>query len=251
MAIDRGASTPLYLQLKDAIVSEIGAGGLKPGDRVGSESELERQHGVSRITVRQALKTLVQAGELYRVPGKGTYVAARKVSPLAAFTSFSENMVAQGLMPSYRLLAAETVDAPLPVRQALRLGEHDRAFRIERVLLADREPIGLQYGFYPERLFGAGVGQIDPMSLTTGSLYAQLEKMLDAPLGKAEETVEPAIANRKEVDLLGIAAGAPVLVVRRLSYLATGDPVESVKLVFRGDAYRYRVNLYRGQRTGE
>ncbi len=155
MAIDRRTSTPLYVQLKDAVVSEIRAGDLKPGDRVGSESELERLHGVSRITVRQALKALVQEGALYRVPGKGTYVASRKVAPLAAFTSFSENMLAQGLTPSYRLLDARLVDPPTVARQELRLGEHDHAWRIERLLLADGEPMGLQDGFYPARLFGS------------------------------------------------------------------------------------------------
>jgi GntR family transcriptional regulator len=251
VAIDRGASTPLYVQLKDVVVGEIRNGRLRPGDRVGSESELEREHGVSRITVRQALKALVQEGALYRVPGKGTYVAVRKVAPLAAFTSFSENMRAQGLAPSYRLLAAEVVDPPLHVRQELRLGDRDRAFRLERLLLVDRQLIGLQSGYYPERIFGPGVGQIAPASLAEGSLYAQLETLCESPLGKAEETVEPAIANRKEVELLGVPVGAPVLVVRRLSYLANGDPVESVKLVFRGDAYRYRVDLYRGQPSGE
>jgi GntR family transcriptional regulator len=251
VAIDRRTSTPLYIQLKEAVVSEIRRGGLKPGDRVGSESELERLHGVSRITVRQALKALVQEGELYRVPGKGTYVAVRRVAPLAAFTSFSENMTAQGLTPSYRLLAAEVVDPPPDVRQELRLGERDRAYRIERLLLVDRRPIGLQYGFYPERIFGHAAGQIDPTSLASASLYAQLEQSLEFPLGKAEETVAPAIANRKEVELLEVPVGAPVLVVCRLSYLANGEPVESVKLVFRGDAYHYRVDLYRGQRIGE
>jgi GntR family transcriptional regulator len=251
VAIDRRTSTPLYVQLKDAVVSEIRTGYLKPGDRVGSESELERLHGVSRITVRQALKDLVREGELYRVPGKGTYVAARKIAPLAAFTSFSENMRAQGLDPSYRLLETRLVDPPPHVRQELRLGEHDRAFRIERLMLANDEPIGLQYGFYPERIFGDGLGQIDPASLAAASLYTQLERTLDVPLWKAEETVEPAIANRKEVELLRIPAGAPVLVVRRLSYLASGEPVEAVKLVFRGDTYRYRVDLYRGQRSDE
>jgi GntR family transcriptional regulator len=245
VAIDRRTSTPLYLQLKDVIVREIQAGALKPGDRVGSEAELERIHGVSRITVRQAINALAQEGALYRVPGKGTYVASRKVAPLAAFTSFSENMVSQGLTPSYRLLAAEVVDPPAVIRQELRLGERDRVWQIERLLLADSEPMGLQYGFYPERLLGDGNGLISPSSLARASLYASLEQMLAEPLWKAEETVEPAIANRKEVRLLGIPAGAPVLVVRRLAYLASGEPVESVKLVFRGDTYRYRVDLYR------
>jgi GntR family transcriptional regulator len=245
MAIDRRTSTPLYLQLKDVVVREIRDGALKPGDRVGSEAELERTHGVSRITVRQAINALVQEGALYRVPGKGTYVAAPKVAPLAAFTSFSENMHAQGLTPSYRLLAAELVTPPPDIRQELRLGERGRAWRIERLLCADGEPMGLQYGYYPECFLGERPGAVDPASLERTSLYAALEQTLDTPLGKAEETVEPAIANRKEVKLLGIPAGSPVLVVRRLAYLTSGEPVEAVKLVFRGDTYRYRVNLFR------
>jgi GntR family transcriptional regulator len=82
-------------------------------------------------------------------------------------------------------------------------------------------------------------------------LYTEMDKVLDVPLWKAEETAEPATANRKEVQLLGIPVGALVLAVRRLSYLASGEPAESVKLVFRGDKYRYRVDLYHGQRSIE
>ena len=67
MVVDRRTSTPLYLQLKDAILADIRQGLLRPGDRIGSETELERLHRVSRITVRQAINGLVQDGELYRV----------------------------------------------------------------------------------------------------------------------------------------------------------------------------------------
>lgn len=247
MVIDRRASTPLYLQLKDAISSEIREGGLKPGDRVGSESELERAHGVSRITVRQALGALAQQGEVYRVPGKGTYVASPKVAPLAAFTSFSENMTAQGLAPSYRVLGTGWGAPPGPVRDELRLGPAEEAFRLDRLLLADGEPIGIQRGYYPGRWLAPARDRLTPEALGTTSLYRLLEQRLGLRLWKAEETVEPAIATREEVGLLGIPRGTPVLVVKRLSFLATGEPVEAVTLVFRGDNYRYRIDLYRGQ----
>lgn len=250
MVVDRATSTPLYLQLKDAIAAGIRDGRLRPGERIGSEAELERSHGVSRITVRQAITALVQEGGLYRVPGKGTYVASPKVAPLAAFTGFSENMRAQGLAPSYRLIEVTSVEPTATVRGQLRLGEHERVLRIERLLLADGEPLGLQVGHYPERLVGStDRGALNPVALASGSLYGLLENRLGLLLGKAEETVEPAIANRKEVQLLGIAVDAPVLVVRRLSFLVTGEPVETVKLVFRGDKYRYRVDLFRRTRS--
>ncbi|MBA3413717.1 MAG: GntR family transcriptional regulator, partial [Chloroflexia bacterium] len=175
MVVDRATSTPLYLQLKEAIAAGIREGRLRPGERIGSEAELERSHGVSRITVRQAITALVQEGELYRVPGKGTYVAAPKVAPLAAFTSFSENMRAQGLTPSYRLIEATSVEPSATVRGELRLGEHERVLRIERLLLADGVPLGLQVGCYPERLLGVGRQALHPDALASTSLYGLLE----------------------------------------------------------------------------
>jgi GntR family transcriptional regulator len=247
VVIDRRTSTPLYLQLKDAILADIHQGLLQPGDRIGSEMELERLHQVSRITVRQAINGLVQDGELYRVPGKGTYVSARKVAPVAAFTSFSENMRSLGLVPSYRVIVAGPCNPPPRVREDLRLGEMEQAFRLERVLLADGEPIGLQRGFYPQAMLASGDGLWTSENLGTSSLYDLFEKRLRLQLWRAEETLEPAIAERKEVELLKVPAGAPVLVVRRLSFLESGEPIETVKLVFRGDKYRYRVDLFRGQ----
>jgi GntR family transcriptional regulator len=234
--------------LKEAILADIQQGLLRPGDRVGSETELERVHRVSRITVRQAINGLVQDGELYRVPGKGTYVSARKVTPVAAFSSFSENMRSHGLVPSYRVIWAGLCDPPSRVREDLRLGELEQAFRLERVLLADGEPIGLQSGFYPPVLLAGGDGLLTSEHLTRGCLYDLFEKKLRLQLWRAEETLEPAFAESKEVELLALPAGVPVLVVRRLSFLESGEPIETVKLVFRGDKYRYRVDLFRSQR---
>ena len=134
------------------------------------------------------------------------------------------------------------------MREELRLAPEERAFRLDRLLLADGAPMCVQHGFYPERYLGHAKDALTPETLGATSLYRLLEERLGLNLWKAEETVEPAIANREEVRLLGISRDTPVLVVHRLSYLASGEPVETVNLVFRGDTYRYRVDLYRGHR---
>ena len=108
----------------------------------------------------------------------------------------------------------------------------EQAFRLQRVLLADGEPIGLQSGFYPQTMLASGDGLWTPENLSTCSLYSLFEKTLRLQLWRAEETLEPAIAESKEVELLKVPAGAPVLVVRRLSFLESGEPIETVKLVF-------------------
>jgi GntR family transcriptional regulator len=234
--------------LKEAILADIQHGPLRPGDCVGSQAELERWHRVSRITVRQAVNGLAQDGELDRGPGKGTYVSARTVAPVAAFTNFSENMRSLGIVPSYRVIMAGLCDPEPRVREELRLGEMEQAFQLQRVLLADGEPIGLQSGFYPQVLLASGDELLTTEHLSSCSLNDVLERRLRLQLWRAEEMLESAIAERKEVELLALPAGVPVLVVRRLSFLESGDPIETVKLVFRGDKYRYRVDLFRGQR---
>ena len=251
MDINREAPTPLYVQLKDLIGSAIGREELKPGDRVGSETELGRAYGISRITVRHAIAALVQDGALYRVPGKGTYVASPRIAPLAAFTSFSENMAAQGQKPSYHVFSSGWVNPCSQVREALHLAPKERVFRLDRLLLANRLPIGVQLGYYPERHLGTAAAILTPETLGSMSLYRLMEERLGLTLWKADETVEPAIASREEVRRLGISRDTPVLVVNRIAYLASGEPVEAVRLIFRGDTYRYRVQLYRAQRSGE
>jgi len=246
VVIDARSSMPLYQQIKSRIGADIREGLLRPGDRVPSESELERDYGVSRITVRQAISALVQDGQLYRVPGKGTYVSSPTVAPLAAFTSFSENMRSQGLTPSYRVLSSRWGEPSDLVRAELEMGPGERVFELERLLLAGGEPIGLQYGSYPERLVGSLASQLTSATLGTSSLYQMLEERLGLRLERAEEIIGPAVANRKEVSLLEVAEQAPVLVVKRIAWLQTGEPVETVKLVFRGDKYRYRVDVRRG-----
>ena len=66
---------PLYLQIRDMLKEKIDLGVLKPGDQLPTESELVQQHGVSRITIKSALKMLVEDGLIYRIAGKGTFVS--------------------------------------------------------------------------------------------------------------------------------------------------------------------------------
>ena len=87
---------PLYQQLKEMFLDEISSGGWKIGTTIPSELEIATRFNVSRATVRQAIMDLVHAGHLRRIQGKGTIVTEAKIEPLAALTSFSENMKAAG-----------------------------------------------------------------------------------------------------------------------------------------------------------
>ena len=72
--LDQNSAVPLYEQLKGAISADIISGVYKPGTRLPSEAELEAEYGVSRITVRRAVKELVAEGFIVKKQGKGTFV---------------------------------------------------------------------------------------------------------------------------------------------------------------------------------
>ena len=73
--MDSREKRPLYVQLVDALLSDVvGAGG--EGEQLPTEKELCDEYAVSRTTVRQALAELEQRGLIYRIQGKGSFIAS-------------------------------------------------------------------------------------------------------------------------------------------------------------------------------
>ena len=245
MKIDRGDRIPLYQQIKQHINEMMLNGHLKPGQRLPSEKELQEELEVSRITVRQAIQELALEEKVVRVPGKGTFVTQPKVEPLTALTSFSENMRAQGLEPSYRQANVALCDPPPKVRFVFGLGKDDQAVHIHRLLLADGTPMAIQDEFLPYSIYRRNSRLFTPEALNVTSLYNLLERELDTPLIRAEEYVDVSTARPSEAELLAIKPGDLVLVITRITFTTDNIPAEFVKLIFRADRYRYRVELFR------
>lgn len=245
MKINRADRIPLYQQIKQHINNMLLDGRLKPGQCLPSEKELQEQLGVSRITVRQALQELTLEEKVVRVPGKGTFVTHPKIAPLTALTSFSENMRAQGLEPSYQYTHLELIEPPSKVRSALKLGEQEKTLHIHRLMLADGLPMAIQDSFLSENLYRRNPRLFTPEVLNISSLYNLLERELDVSLVHAEEFVDASTARPSEAELLGIKPGDIIMLITRITFSTNNNPIEYVKLVYRADRYRYRVELFR------
>ncbi|MEM2002767.1 MAG: GntR family transcriptional regulator, partial [Candidatus Methanomethylicaceae archaeon] len=93
ITLDRDSPIPIYKQLSTAIIQAIHDGRLSPNQRLPSENEFARQYGIVPMTVRQAMNELVRAGFVYRIQGRGTFVAPRFLEHgLERMLSFSEDM---------------------------------------------------------------------------------------------------------------------------------------------------------------
>lgn len=237
--MDSDAPIPLYYRIKSRLQEAIENGQLAPGDRVPSERELTEQYGVSRMTARQAVTELKAQGYIVRVQGKGTFVAAPKLDqPLVGLTSFSEDMRRRGLEPGAQVLRAEEVPSGSRVSQVLGRSEGTLVFRLERLRLADGQPMALEISCIPSDLCpGLLTKPLDR------SLYDMLRDHYGVKLVKATQRLEAVAANRHEAHLLRVREGTPLLMLERVSRDAENVPVEYVRSLYRGDRYRFLTEL--------
>jgi GntR family transcriptional regulator len=220
---------PAHAQIEAALEHAIGRGQLTPGDRLPAERMLARRFGVSRMTLRQALGELERHGLLERSKGRygGTFIAEPKLE-LAGTSALSDQLRGLGLAAGARVLNALERTAQPHERP---LGR--RVYAIERVRLANGEPVALERGVYAVDVYP---GLID--EALDGSIYELIRARYDDIPVRAQERLEPALARPDEAEALGIDAGDPVMLVERTAFAATGRPVEISRDVFRGDRTR-------------
>ena len=94
--LDRNNPKPLYQQLRDVLVDAIDSGRWGPNDKIPSENELSVTYGLSRMTVRSVITDLVREGLLYRVQGKGTFVAEKIVTVSPSYIGIREQLEKMG-----------------------------------------------------------------------------------------------------------------------------------------------------------
>lgn len=238
-------SPPLWFQIADRLNKAIKRGEFAPGDNLPSEADLNREYGVSRTTARAALDFLENEGLILRRSGKGSMVLPPRVDQqLKLLSSFSEDMRARGLRPSYSTRSVVEAPATAEAADALQLPPGSPVIAIDRLLLADGCPIGTSAASLSPAMIGLGRAPT-VVELDRGSLYLWLELSCGVRLVGGEEFVEAAIADDATAKALDMATGKPVLVARRISRNAVGQPVEYVVMHYRADRYRFRVDLVR------
>ena len=131
---------PIYVRIHNQIRQDIAANKWHIGQRIPSERDLAQQFQVSRMTIRQAIQTLVDEGILHRKLGSGTYIASRKVQEkMSGTTSFTDIMLSQGKKPSSKLVSYYLTDPTSSEKEQLQLDSKIKILRMERIRLADEE----------------------------------------------------------------------------------------------------------------
>ncbi|MCY4756406.1 GntR family transcriptional regulator [Pelomonas aquatica] len=232
----------LHGRIREDLRERIVRGVLQPNDRVPSESELMAQYGVSRITVRQALGDLQSACMIFKVAGKGSFVATPKpFQDLAQLQGFAEAMNASGHETFNQLLQLRSEPASAAVAQALALARGVPVTAIQRVRYLDRRPVSVDFTWLPQSL-GSRIRRDD---LATRDIFAMLETDLATPLGHADLAIDAVPAAADIAAHLDIDPGTPVLHIERLTHDRDGRPIDYEHLYCRPDQFQYRLRLHR------
>lgn len=240
--IDRQSPVPMYYQIEKYIEDLIENKNLKIGDRIPSEREFTDQFQVSRMTVRQAVMDLVNAGILTRSKGKGTFVSGqRKIEKtLKGLNGFTEDMVSRGMDPDSRLLDFKIIRPSVKIAKRLSLTEGGEVYEIKRTRLADDRPMAIETTFIP-------VAMVPRMTRQTAnrSLYDYIEKECGLTIDHADQSLEAKLVTADEAAVLDIPKGSPVLLIERCAYLAGGETLEYTKSLYRADRYKFMIRLPR------
>lgn len=237
---DRRRPEPLWHQAEMTLRELIQRGEWASGSQIPNEDRLCEMLGISRITVRHALRNLEEAGLLRREHGRGTFVrSATVVAGVRGLTSFTDEMKTLALAASTRLLDARRVPANEEMADALEIALGDPVVLLKRLRLGNGMPIGIQTSHLPE----VRVPGLYEEAERVQSLYAWLKERCGITPVKAKEVYRVGRVAEADAEVIQLAAGTPAFEVERIAFDARG-PFEYALSTMRADRYEIRSTLY-------
>ncbi|MDJ0335721.1 GntR family transcriptional regulator [Salinibacterium sp. G-O1] len=238
--IDRYSAVPMYDQLRQLILNLIEDGSLDPGDSLPGEHRLCELYGISRTVVRQALAQLQVEGVVERVKGKGTFVARPKVAESLVHTlsGLYDEVTSRGGHVHSDILRHERESADDEVARVLEIPAGSPVVVLERLRWVDGEPWSLTTTWMPD---AAGTHTLG-VDMSENSLYGVLADFGIAATSGVR-SAEAVIASPEQAQLLQIASGSALMMLRSVSRDAKGAPMEHFVAYHRGDRSRFEFRL--------
>ncbi|MGO2940128.1 MAG: GntR family transcriptional regulator [Pseudolactococcus laudensis] len=228
--------TAIYIRIHDEIKHQIETGVFEVGQRLPSERVMAEQFGVSRMTLRQAVTSLVEEGILTRYVGSGTFVASDRVrEKMRGTTSFTEIIQNLGKTPSSKVLSYQKTKANEVECDKLQLKKGAQIIRMERIRYADELPICYEVASIPYRL----IEDFDKNDIAN-HFYETLANA-GKKIGRSEQIISAKIVNKEIANFLSIKQSSAILALTQVSYFANSDetPFEYVLSQYVGERFEF------------
>ena len=236
--LERKNAQPLYVQARNILLSRIENETYAINEKIPSESELCQEFGISRMTVRSVLTELVRDGKLYRIQGKGTFVAEPKfIANAMSYVGIRQQLEEQGYDVVTVVIHVNTIPCPNTVAKIMDLSPEDQVYYIERVRNVKGIPLSLHKSYIPVSL----CPKLENSDFCNEQLCEILSKNYNLYRTSVSETLESISASEEEADLLHIRKGYPLLMLCDSISGRDGKIFEYSTVVFRGDKIKIHL----------
>lgn len=227
----------LYRTIADELRHRIHSGDLQPGDMLPTEGDLQTMYGVSRVTVRKALKVLVEQEIIQSVQGSGHYVNDRRQDQnIYQLIGFNEESHQLNRLSKNEVLTFQVMPAEPRIAKILELAEPERVYYVERLRLMDEQPVMLEKTWMPLSLFPDL--SFDTM---TQSKYHYVEQVKGLKIKKSLQALEPVNPDSETRELLNLPGDQPALKMYSTGVLDSGSFFEYSEIIFKTEGYRFSL----------
>ncbi len=249
--LDQNAATPLYEQLKLAIKKGIQDREYLPGTRLPSEGELERLYGVSRITVRRAVKELCEEDILARKQGKGTFVLS---SPHISYNrldrtigGFHDSLAKDGKEATVDILEKAIIRVSESYARDLQIDAEDDVIFLKRLMYGDHMPVMIDTAYIPVKRFP---GIYDKL-VGNVALFHLMESEYGVKLERYYKVLKVQKATREMSDLLNCRVGDPMFDLFKITYNEEGIPQNISISILNGENTYYVISNEEGDQVNQ
>ena len=230
-------SKPMYRQIADALREKINAGELKPGDALPTESTLQEAFGVSRVTVRQALKLLTEEQIIESIQGSGSYVKEERVNyDIYQLTGFYEKLADRNVDTHSDVRIFEVLKADVKLAEKLAIAPEDKVWHVKRVRFIKQKPVNLEETWMPLILFPDLTWEV-----MENSKYHYIEQVKKMAIDRSEQELVPVMPTEEAIAALALDPAKPILEKVSRGFLKDGRVFEYSRNVFNSDDYKFTL----------
>ena len=239
------AVTPRYQRVADDLTKHIGTGKYPVGGYLPTEMELCRKYGISRHTVREALRQLRDAGLISRRRRIGTDVVARM--PKATYrqpTNSIGDLLQYAEETQLSILETKPIVCDAALAELLECREGAKWLRVNslRAVPGDARPVCMTTAYLDLRLPNLEQN----LEALSGPISAMLERVYGIQIARIEQSIQAVRLGKRQAKLLRAVDGGPALRAIRRYYDPNGRLVELSNAIHPGERFTYVTSLERG-----
>ncbi|MDD6466578.1 MAG: GntR family transcriptional regulator [Erysipelotrichaceae bacterium] len=225
--------------VKDYILSHIESGVYQVGQMIDSELVLADRLQVSRVTVRDAIRDLVEENILEKEHGRGTFVLKQpKFKGFRCGIGFTEEILRNQMHPSAKHVEVIETVADEEVAESLQIPVHSPVWNVSRLRLADDHPVAVEYEFFSKAI----VPELT-LEAAQSSIYRYIHQF-GIDFSYVDQTIDAASANEILADLLEVEIGTPLVRMYIVAHLKNGTPFNCGTTYYRTDHFKLTQTVY-------